>query len=467
VGRCRVRGVPNFIQTANFNTPSAVEAGPVSGLTLDGNLVLTGPYGSITELQAVPVANAVFIDAQHAIISDNRIKGFRGYGAGVQTSNTTGALGMTRVDRNFITLCWSGIRLRHSDMSASLNTVAGCRDYGIHVSGGAFRTTDNHCYGMKYALFLDGASAFNSANDMFADSEYGVYSDGDSNVSSFVNTRIYHNFRRGMWFQGTVNTIVAPQVDVPNSSATVPWPDKVGIEFEGASNTILGGLITLDGVTQSGHDPVVASTAVRVSGDNCRIKNLTINDVDNRTGSRGLHIPANSAVVGGEFEYRIFGFEGSGDAALDIDDSTITGCTITIIGNSTRSPGFVYNDAVQYVDVPAGWGLGGSTVNASLTFDDSNDGNPNTHPNITRVGDSWITDGFNVGETVTITGTTSNNVTGAAITSVTATVLTLATTSLVDETDNTNTATSVNGTTITIKDEASGQTFSLTPGTAY
>jgi hypothetical protein len=89
VGSCRVRGVPNFIQTANFNTPSAVEAGPVSGLTLDGNLVTTGPCGNITELQAVPVANGVFIDAQHAIISDNRIKGFRGYGAGVQTSNTT------------------------------------------------------------------------------------------------------------------------------------------------------------------------------------------------------------------------------------------------------------------------------------------------------------------------------------------------------------------------------------------
>jgi hypothetical protein len=276
-----------------------------------------------------------------------------------------------------------------------------------------------------------------------------------------------------MWFAGTVNTIVAPQVDVPNSSATVPWPDKVGIEFAGASNTILGGVITLDGVTQSGHDPVVASTAVRVSGNNCRIKDLIINDSDSLPGSRGLHFPDDIPVVGGEFEYRIYGFEQFDamgvvrDTALDIDGNTITGCHITIIGNSTRSPGFVYNDAAHYVDVPAGWGVGGSSLNALLTFDDSNDGNPNTHPNISRGGGSWITDGFNVGETVTITGTASNNVTGAAITGVTTSVLTLATTSLVDETDNSNTVTSTNGSTITIKDEASGQTFSLVPGTAY
>jgi hypothetical protein len=359
---------------------------------------------------------------------------------------------MTRIDRNFITLCWSGIRLRHSDMSASLNTVAGCRDYGIHISGGSFRTTDNHCYGMKYALFLDGASAFNSANDMFADSEYGVYSPGSSNVSSFVNTRIYHNFVRGMWFQGTVNTIVSPQVDVPNSSPPGGvWEDKVGIEFVGASNTIIGGLITLDGVTQTSHGTATAPTAVRVSGSNCRIKDLVINDLDNLNGSRGLNIPtrliynftANAAndrftslghelanndsvhvsnmggalpaglsagttyyvvgvqpdtfqlsatmggaainitdagtgthtvrtrICGGEFEYRIYGFEGSGDAALDVDDAGIAGITVTIVGNSVRSPGFDHTDVNQYIDIPWGWDNSGVNANVFIIKDEA------------------------------------------------------------------------------------------------
>jgi hypothetical protein len=223
----------------------------------------------------------------------------------------------------------------------------------------------------------------------------------------------------------------------------------------------------LDGVTQPGHAPVVASTAVRVSGNNCRISDLVIVDLDGLSGSRGLHIPASSAVIGGEFEYRIYGFEDSGDAALAVENSAITGCKVTIIGNSTRSPGFVFNDAAQYVDIPAGWGLGGSTINASLTFDDSNDGNPNTQPTVRRAVGSWIDDGYNVGETLTITGTARNNVSGAAITGVTTTVLTLGTTTLVDETDNSNTVTSANGTSITIKDEASGQTFLLEPGTAY
>jgi hypothetical protein len=271
-------------------------------------------------------------------------------------------------------------------------------------------------------------------------------------VSSFVNTRIYHNIVRGMWFAGTVNTIVAPQVDVPNSSPPGGiWPDKVGIEFTGASNTILGGNVTLDGVNQPGHGTATASTALRVSGNNCRIKDLLINDLDGLTGSRGLNIPsrltstftANHAtdtcastghglanndplrvenaggalpaglsagttyyvvnvttntfqlsvthggaainitdagtgthtfragVRGGEFEYRIYGFEENGDAALDIDDVTLTGVTVTIVGNSVRSPGFDHTDVNQYIDIPSGWDNTGANANIFFIKDEA------------------------------------------------------------------------------------------------
>lgn len=59
---------------------------------------------------------------------------------------------------------------------------------------------------------------------------------------------------------------------------------------------------------------------------------------------------------------------------------------------------------------------------------------------ITRSRGSWFDDGFRVGDVVTITGTASNNVTGA-IASLTATVLTFGTTDLVDETIGANLAT--------------------------
>jgi hypothetical protein len=55
-----------------------------------------------------------------------------------------------------------------------------------------------------------------------------------------------------------------------------------------------------------------------------------------------------------------------------------------------------------------------------------------TGDTITRSRGSWLTDGFRVGDTVTVTGTASNNVSGA-VTAVTATVLTFNTTDLAAE----------------------------------
>jgi hypothetical protein len=60
------------------------------------------------------------------------------------------------------------------------------------------------------------------------------------------------------------------------------------------------------------------------------------------------------------------GFEGSGDAALDIDEAILTGVTVTIVGNSVRSPGFDHTDIDQYIDIPAGWDNSG--VNANVFY---------------------------------------------------------------------------------------------------
>ncbi|HEU5480421.1 MAG TPA: hypothetical protein VFU90_11335, partial [Candidatus Tumulicola sp.] len=59
------------------------------------------------------------------------------------------------------------------------------------------------------------------------------------------------------------------------------------------------------------------------------------------------------------------------------------------------------------------------TVNASLTFD-------SVGHTITRSGGSWVTDGFAVGDVVSVTGSTSNNGSLGAITTLTATVMTFA-----------------------------------------
>lgn len=77
-------------------------------------------------------------------------------------------------------------------------------------------------------------------------------------------------------------------------------------------------------------------------------------------------------------------------------------------------------DADDLVDEAA---TAGCTVTATprLVFAEVGAGNDT----ITRSRGSWLADGFRVGDLITITGSISNNVTGAAVVGVTATVLTL------------------------------------------
>ena len=56
-----------------------------------------------------------------------------------------------------------------------------------------------------------------------------------------------------------------------------------------------------------------------------------------------------------------------------------------------------------------------------------------TGDTITRSRGSWLTDGFRVGDAITVTGTVSNNVSGAAVAAVTSSVITMGTTDLTPE----------------------------------
>jgi hypothetical protein len=459
----------NFIQSTGYGG-SATTSYTVSGLRIESNDVLTESIqGNQTEQDAFDAGQfqeiGVAIDAlEVGRIHDCEIEGFRNYGAVITGTGTHRKLS---IDFNKFYGNWHGFQLI-TDSSATGNLVAGALERGIDLHGGAIQLTANHAYGMKYALHCApgfAAGGILSTNERYEDSQYGIYFDGNVNVAHFNNVKLYHNFVCGAWIEGTRVTFRDPMVDVPHSSPPgggmgAPWPDKVGIEFAGASNEIFGGLINLENFTHPNHGAANPSTCVRVSGNNCRI-DTTLYDQDGIVagGSRGLHIP--SQIRGGEFTYRIYGFETAGDAALDIDTNDFSGVRVLIVGNSTRSPGFKYNDAVQYVDVPAGWGIDGAmTGTPQLTFSAS-------ARTITRNGGSWTADGFNIGETVTVTGTTNNNISGEAITNVNATVLTLGNTTLVDEVDTTNAVSSKNGSVIEIMDEASGQVFTLTPNTAY
>jgi hypothetical protein len=413
------------VTTGNFIASPSAGSTHIAGLRIESPDVLTEiVYGDLTELTAFGAGQfqeiGVTLDATEVgRLIDCEIEGFRNYGAVMVGTGTHRKLS---IDFNRFYGNWHGFRLT-TDSAATGNLVAGALKHGIDVNGSSVQLTANHAYGCTNALNAAPGTALGglmSVNERYEDSEFGIYLGGNYNVAHFVNTRLYHNFVRGAKIEGTRVSFRDPMVDVPHSSPAGPlWPDKVGVEFTGASNEIVGGLVNLDAISQGGHGAANPSTCVRVSGNNCRI-DTTLYDQDGLTGSKGLHIP--SQIRGGEFTYRIYGFEGNSpnqDAALDIDTNDFSGVKVLIVGNSARSPGFKYNDAAQYVDVPAGWGIDGAmTGTPQLTFSASAE-------TITRNSGSWITDGFNIGETMTITGTTNNNISGEAITNVSATVLTL------------------------------------------
>jgi hypothetical protein len=303
-------------------------------------------------------------------LTDCEIEGFRNYGA-VMTG--TGTHRKLSIDDCKFFGNWHGFKLV-TDSKASGNMVAGALERGIDLQGSAIQLSDNHAYGCKYALYAAPAFAAGSVLstiDRFEDSNYGIYLNGNFNYATFIGTKLYNNFQRGAWIEGTAVTFIAPTVSVPHSSPALGvWPDKVGIEFVGDSNTIIGGTFILANVTQSGHGTATASTAIRVSGVNCLV-NTTIQDVDGLNGSKGLNLSDLELVRGGEIVIRIYGFEGTGDAALVIDTEDITGVTATIIGNSVRSAGFDHTDVDQYIDIPAGWDASGANANVFYITDEA------------------------------------------------------------------------------------------------
>lgn len=105
----------------------------------------------------------------------------------------------------------------------------------------------------------------------------------------------------------------------------------------------------------------------------------------------------------------------TGTTSNNIVDGDVTAVTATILtfGNTDLNPEVI----------TTGYQLFGSPA---LTFAEVGA----TGDTITRTSGSWITDGFAIGDTVEITGTSLNNRATADVTAVTATVLTLGTTDL-------------------------------------
>lgn len=119
-----------------------------------------------------------------------------------------------------------------------------------------------------------------------------------------------------------------------------------------------------------------------------------------------------------------------------IADGAVVGDTITVTGSAGNNISAVIASLSALVIT-----LGTEDLAAEVTAAATVTGSPTltfaevgaTGDTITRNRGSWLVDGFRVGDSITTTGTASNNFSGAAVTGVTATVLTLNTQDLAAE----------------------------------
>lgn len=116
----------------------------------------------------------------------------------------------------------------------------------------------------------------------------------------------------------------------------------------------------------------------------------------------------------------------------DVPDSTVAGDVVTELNAyETSNQRFVYGRIQLRDRLPqAELSVVGKRMTGSPTLTFAEVGG--TGDTITRSAGSWIDDGFAVGDIVTVTGSASNNVTGA-IASLSATVITFGTTDLANE----------------------------------
>lgn len=103
----------------------------------------------------------------------------------------------------------------------------------------------------------------------------------------------------------------------------------------------------------------------------------------------------------------------TGSVSNNVTSARVTGVTATVLTLGSAAGDDLVNEGPV-----AGCAVVGSP---SLVFAEVGAGSDT----ITRNRGSWLTDGFRVGDLITATGSVSNNVTGAEVTGVTATVLTL------------------------------------------
>lgn len=110
----------------------------------------------------------------------------------------------------------------------------------------------------------------------------------------------------------------------------------------------------------------------------------------------------------------------------DVTDSTVAGYVVTQVNAYETSNDRFVVARVQTKDIVPRVVM---TTGGNLTFAEVG----GTGDTITRASGSWLTDGFRVGDRITVSGTVSNNFSDALVTAVTATVLTLDTQDLTAE----------------------------------
>jgi hypothetical protein len=236
--------------------------------------------------------------------------------------------------------------------------AAGFQNAGLLISsGGHTIVSGNHFYGGKYALY-DGSSGggTQSSGNTWADAHFGVYYHGDAHNGTFTGDRVQHCRTRGMYVAGDnmscVNCLVDAQLQVDESGVD-GITNSIGVEVLGDRFTYLGGKIELKDYSSGGHtNPIVANCALKVAGDNCRIVTRLI-DFDGLSGSIGMR--TSGAILGGYFEFDVFGFLHANDSLLVIDNAGLKACTFIFKGPDldTATPG-------THVTVPAAWKEAGS-----------------------------------------------------------------------------------------------------------
>jgi hypothetical protein len=226
-----------FITTANFPT-TAVDSATVAGLTLDGNQIDTGTfvfvgYPDSGEWLEAEVAHGVEVFANHARITNCRIRGFRGIGATIVRGLDSPQWGVfNQIDNCEIVQNFIGVYVSTSDQRVFQNMIANSRDAGIRIKqdSGSVQTANNHVFGAYRAYENLGGVGANHVNDYYADAYRGIHLDYDANECHFTNCMVQHCTEEAAFIGGARNSFANCRFECAQSSAGSP--NAIGVMLD-------------------------------------------------------------------------------------------------------------------------------------------------------------------------------------------------------------------------------------------